>query len=89
MQCQQAWLIEDDAAEGGSEAAAPMTFSRNAPVPVKNVLTRVQPDEQGDASNTPCFHICSQFHNRLKVDILIPSKGLDCRLSIRTCKKAI
>ena len=89
MQCQQTWLIEDDAAEGGSEAAAPMKFSRNASVSVKNVLTRVQPDEQGDASNKPYFHICSQFHDRLKVDILIPSKGLDCRLSIRTCKKAI
>jgi len=82
----QAWLIKEDAPEE-SEAAAPMAFSRTAPIPVKNVLTRVQSNEGGETSHKPCFHICSQFHSRMKVDILIPSKGLDCRLSIRTCKK--
>lgn len=84
----KAWLIKEDAPEE-SEAAAPMAFSRTAPIPVKNVLTRVQSDERGETSNTPCFHICSQFHSRMKVDILIPSKGLDCRLSIRTCKNYV
>ena len=82
---QQAWLIEDDAQEfEGGEAAASMAFSRTAPIRVKNILTRVQSDEQGDSSNTPCFHICTQFHGRMKADIMIPSKGLDCRLLIRT-----
>ena len=86
----QAWLIEETSGEG-SEAESSMAFSRTAPkhVPVKNILTTVQSHEQGETSNEPCFHICSDFHHRMKVDILMPSKGLDCRLSIRTCKESI
>ena len=75
--------------EDVGEAASSMAFSRRTPIAVKNILTRVLSDERGDTSDTPCFHICSQFQTRLKVDVLIPSKDLDCRLSIRTCKKVI
>ena len=64
-----------------------MTFSRNAPIRVKNILTRALPDEQGDSSNTPCFYMCSQYQRKLKVDILMVSKAFDYRLLIRTCKK--
>ena len=84
---QQTWLIEGNSGQEGSEDEANMAFCPTAPVPVKNILTRVKSDEQGAAADTPIFHICSQFHHRMKVDILIPAKGLDCRLSIRTCKK--
>ena len=75
--------------ETEGEAASAMAFSRGTPVTVKNILRRVVSDERGDTSDTPCFHICSQSQTRLKVDILIPSKDLDCRLSIRTCKSVI
>ena len=68
------------------DAASSLSFSRSAPIPVKNILTQVQSDEQGDASNTPCFYICTPLHRRLRMDILLPSKNLDCRLLIRTCK---
>ncbi|XP_020632537.1 uncharacterized protein LOC110069365 [Orbicella faveolata] len=82
----KAWLTEEHSQAEGAKAAS-LAFSRNAPIPVKNILTRVVSDEHAqteNTSNTPCFHICSQFHHRMKVDILIPSKELDCRLSIRT-----
>lgn len=79
------WLTEPEGEEVG-EAASSMAFSRRTPITVKNILTRVMSDEQGDTSDTPCFHICSQFQSRLRADILIPSQDLDCRLSIRTCK---
>ena len=78
--------MEEQSDEGGA-AASSLVFSRSAPIPVKNVLTRVLSEEEtGDTSDTPCFHMCSQFHKRMRVDILIPSKGFDCRLSIRTCE---
>ena len=79
------WLTEPEGEEVG-EAASSLAFSRRTPITVKNILTRVMSDEQGDSSETPCFHICSQFQSRLRADILIPSQDLDCRLSIRTCK---
>ncbi|CAH3144164.1 unnamed protein product [Porites lobata] len=78
------WLTEPEGEEAG-EAASSMAFSRRTPITVKNIRTRVMSDEQGDTSDTPCFHICSQFQSRLRADILIPSQDLDCRLSIRTC----
>ena len=83
----QAWLIEEGEEENNGSSS--LAFSRRAPIPVKNILTRVVSDEHSqteDASSKPCFHICSKFHQRMKVDILILSKGFDCRLSIRTCK---
>lgn len=83
------WLIEGNSGQEGSEDEANMAFCPTSPVPVKNILTRVKSDEQGAAADTPIFHICSQFHHRMKVDILIPAKGLDCRLSIRTCKNYV
>ena len=87
LYCYQAWLIEEHSDDKGAGASS-LAFSRNAPITVKNILKRVLSDEQtGDTSNTPCFHICSQFHHRMKVDILILSKGVDCRLTIRTCKE--
>ena len=66
-----------------------MAFSRNAPVRVKNILTRALPDEQGDSSNTPCFYMCSPYQRKLKVDILMVSKTFDYRLLVRTCKKEL
>lgn len=82
----KAWLIEhDDGEQGSAESQSNMAFSASAPVPVKNVLSQVLCNE-GDTSSAPCFHICSPFHHHMKVDILMPAKGLDCRLSIRTCK---
>ena len=75
--------------EDVGEVASSMAFSRTTPITVKNILTRVLSDERGDTSDKPSFHICSQFQGRLKVDILIPSKDLDCRLSIRTSKRVI
>ncbi len=87
----QAWLIKENSQdEGAGACASSLAFSRSAPVPVKNILTRVLSEEHaqtGDTSNTPCFHICSEFYPRMRVEILILSKGFDCRLSIRTCKK--
>ena len=75
--------------ETEGEAASAMAFSRRTPITVKNILTRVLSDERGDTSDTPCFHICSRSQTRLKVDIVIPSKDLDCSLSIKTCKRVI
>ena len=63
-----------------------MAFSRNAPIRVKNILTRAVPDEQGDSSNMPCFYMCSQYQRKMTVDILMVSKTFDYRLLIRTCK---
>ena len=64
-----------------------MAFSRNAPIRVKNILTRALPAEQGDSSNSPCFYMCSQYQPKMKVDILMVSKTFDYRLLIRTCKE--
>ena len=78
--------MEEHSEDEGATAPSLM-FSRNAPIPVKSVLTRVSSeDETGSTSNEPCFHMCSQFQQRMRADILIPSKGFDCRLSIRTCE---
>ena len=79
----------ENSGQEGSEAGSSMAFCTTAPVPVKNILTQVKSDEDGAASNTPSFYICSQPNHRMKVDILMPAKGLDCRLSIRTCKETI
>ncbi|PFX14685.1 uncharacterized protein LOC111344482 isoform X1 [Stylophora pistillata] len=81
----KAWLVKEHSEEEGT-AAPSLVFSRSAPITVKNVLTRVlSEDKTGSTSNEPCFHMCSQFQQRMRADILIPSKGFDCRLSIRTC----
>ena len=78
--------MEEHSEDEGATAPSLM-FSRSAPIPVKNVLTRVSSEDQsGSTSNEPCFHMCSQFQQRMRADILIPSKGFDCRLSIRTCE---
>ncbi|KAJ7377597.1 hypothetical protein OS493_028157 [Desmophyllum pertusum] len=83
----QAWLTEKDAGQEGDETTS-MAFSRNAPVRVRNILTHALSDEQGgDSSNTPCFYMCSQYQQRMKLDILMVSKEFDYRLLIRTCKK--
>ena len=66
-----------------------MAFSRNAPVRVKNILTRALPDGQGDSSNSPSFYMCSYYQRKMKVDILMVSKTFDYRLLIRTCKKEL
>ena len=86
---QQAWIMEENSGQEGSEAGSSMAFCTTAPVPVKNILTQVKSNEEGAASNTPKFYICSQPHHRMKVDILMPAKGLDCRLLIRTCKESL
>ena len=80
--------MKENSGQESSEAGSSMAFCTTAPVPVKNILTQVKSDEDG-ASNTPSFHICYQSYHRMKVDILMPAKGLDCRLSIRTCKETI
>ena len=78
--------MEEQSEEEGATASS-LVFSRSAPIHVNNVLTRVLSDkETGDTPDTPCFHMCSQIHQRMKADILIPSKGFDCRLSIRECE---
>ena len=78
--------MEEHSEDEGATAPSLM-FSRSAPIPVKNVLTRVSSEDQsGSTSNEPCFHMCSQFQQRMRADIMIPSKGFDCRLSIRTCE---
>lgn len=84
----KAWLTEKDSSQDEDETAS-MTFSRNAPIRVKNILTRALPDEQGDSSNTPCFYMCSQYQRKLKVDILMVSKAFDYRLLIRTCRSHV
>ena len=86
---QQAWIMEENSGQEGSEAGSNMTFCTTSPVPVRNILTQVKANEEGAASNTPIFYICSQPRHRMKVDILMPAKGLDCRLLIRTCKESI
>ncbi|KAK2558337.1 hypothetical protein P5673_019474 [Acropora cervicornis] len=85
----KAWIMEENSGQEGSEAGSSMTFCTTAPVPVKNILTQVKSNEEGAASNTPKFYICSQPHHRMKVDILMPTKGLDCRLLIRTLKNYV
>ena len=84
--CYQVWLIEKElGTEGGT-----LAFRRSAPLPVRNSLTQILPDEHsGDASDSPIFHICDTFHQRMKLDILMPSVGFDCRLKIRTCEETI
>ena len=78
--------MEEHSEDEGATAPSLM-FSCNAPIPVKNVLTRVSSeDETRSTSNEPCFHIYSHSQQRMIADILIPSKGFDCRLSIRTCE---
>ncbi|XP_044174207.1 uncharacterized protein LOC114958012 [Acropora millepora] len=80
------WIMEENSGQEGSEAGSSMAFCKTAPVPVRNILTQVKSNEEGAASNTPIFYICSQPRLRMKVDILMPAKGLDCRLLIRTWK---
>ncbi|KAJ7323758.1 hypothetical protein OS493_030883 [Desmophyllum pertusum] len=84
----QIWLTEKDAGQEGDETTS-MAFSRSAPIRVKNILTHALSDEQGDSSNTPCFYMCSQFQQRMKVDILMVSKEFDYRLLIRTCRNYV
>ena len=64
-----------------------MEFSRSAPFSVMNVTSHALPDEQGDSSHTPCFYMCSQTQQRLKADIVMPSKECDYRLFVKTCRK--
>jgi len=66
-----------------------MAFSRSAPFSIMSVMARAQtlPDEQSDSSHTPCFYMCSQTQQRLKADIVMPSKECDYRLFVKTCKK--
>ena len=78
--------MEEHCEEEGATAPSLM-FSRSAPIPVKNVLTRVlSEDETVGTSNEPCFLMCSQYQQRMRADILIPSLGFDCRLLIRSCE---
>ena len=81
--------MEENSGQEGSKAGSSMVFCTTAPIPVKNIVKEVESKEDGAASNTPSFYICSQFHPRMKVDILMPAKGLDCRLTIRTCKETV
>ena len=78
--------MEEHSEDEGAKAPSLM-FSHSAPIPVKNVLTRVSSeDETGSTSKEPRFYMCSQFQKRMIADIFMPSKGFDCRLSIRTCE---
>ena len=86
---QQAWIMKENSGQEGGDAGSSMVFCTTAPTTVRNILTRVKSNEDGAASNKPSFHICYRSHHRMKVDILMPAKGLDCRLSIRTCKETI
>ena len=81
--------MEENTGQGGSKAGSNMAFCTTAPIPVKSIIKQVKSNGDGAVCNTPTFHICSQFHTRMKADILMPAKGLDCRLSIRTCKETI
>ena len=87
----QAWLTERDGDEQEGDGASSMAFSRSAPFSVMDVMAHAQtlPDEQGDSSHKPCFYMCSQTQQRLKADILMPSKECDYRLFVKTytCKK--
>ncbi|XP_015754363.1 PREDICTED: uncharacterized protein LOC107334005 isoform X7 [Acropora digitifera] len=78
------WIMKENYGQEGSEAGSSMAFCKTAPVPVRNILTQVKSNEEGAASNTPIFYICSQPRLRMRVDILMPAKDLDCRLLIRT-----
>ncbi|PFX17723.1 hypothetical protein AWC38_SpisGene17925 [Stylophora pistillata] len=81
------WLIEKEPGTEGASTSS-LGFRRSTPLPVRNALTQVLPNEHsGDASNSPSFHICDTFHQRMKLDILMPSAGFDCRLKIRTFPK--
>ena len=86
---QQAWLTEKDGGEHEGDGATSMAFSRSAPFSVMGVMAHALPDEQGDSSHKPCFYMCSQTQQRLKADILMPSKECDYRLFVKTyaCKK--
>ena len=64
-----------------------MAFSRSAPFSVMSVMSHALPDEQGDSSHTPCFYMCFRTQQRLKADIVMPSKECDYRLFVKTCKK--
>jgi len=81
--------MKEISGQEGGDTGSSMVFCTTAPTTVRNILTRVKSNEDGAASNKPSFHICYRSHHRLKVDILMPAKGLDCRLSIRTCKETI
>ena len=81
--------MKENSGQEGSQAGSSMAFCTTAPIPVKDIVKQVKRNEEGAASKTPSFYICSQFHTRMKVDILMPAKGLDCRLLIRTCKETI
>ncbi|XP_067034553.1 uncharacterized protein [Acropora muricata] len=82
----KAWIMKENSGQEGGDAGSGMVFCTTAPTTVRNILTRVRSNEDGAASNTPSFHICYRSHHRMKVDILMPAKDLDCRLSIRTWK---
>ena len=84
---QQASLTEKDVGEQEGDGATSMAFSRSAPFSVMNVMSHALPDEQGDSPHTPCFYMCSQTQQRLKADIVMPSKECDYRLFVKTCKK--
>ena len=84
---QQAWLTEKDGDDQEGDGASSMAFSRNAPFSVMSVMSHALPDEQGDSSHTPCFYMCSRTQQRLKADIVMPSKECDYRLFVKTCKK--
>ncbi|XP_020632539.1 uncharacterized protein LOC110069367 isoform X1 [Orbicella faveolata] len=81
------WLTEKDGGEQEGDGASSMAFSRSAPFSVMNVTSHALPDEQSDSSHTPCFYMCSQTQQRLKADIVMPSKECDYRLFVKTCKK--
>ncbi|XP_020632536.1 uncharacterized protein LOC110069364 [Orbicella faveolata] len=78
------WLTEKDGGEQEGDGAISMAFSRSAPFSVMNVTSHALPDEQGDSSHTPCFYLCSQTQQRLKADIVMPSKECDYRLFVKT-----
>ncbi|XP_015755830.1 PREDICTED: uncharacterized protein LOC107335338 isoform X5 [Acropora digitifera] len=85
----KAWIMKENSGQEGGDAGSSMVFCTTAPTTVRNILTRVKSNEDGAASNKPSFHICYRSHHRMKVDILMPAKGLDCRLSIRTWKNYV
>ncbi|KAL9950377.1 hypothetical protein ACROYT_G042865 [Oculina patagonica] len=78
------WLTEKDVAEHEGGETASMAFSR-APFGVMTVSSHVLPNEQGYSTNMPCFYMCAQTRQRMKVDILMASKECDYRLFIKTC----
>ena len=64
-----------------------MEFSRSAPFSVMSVMSHALPDEQDYSSHMPYFYMCSRTQQRLKADIVMPSKECDYRLFVKTCKK--